>query len=105
MFEVNKTIVAGAALLFGLCYFGYVQYQDKKQAQRELIKVSGKLNQLQNHIEKTNQIVAEREQEKAQASIELQNLQEKLQHALKDNQCANEFMPDDVVNWMRNGKN
>ena len=55
--------------------------------------------------EKQEQVIAEREQDKSKANLEIKKLQERLKNALKDNQCANEPMPVDIINWMRKGKN
>ncbi|OCG42493.1 hypothetical protein A9G28_05360 [Gilliamella sp. Fer1-1] len=86
-------------------YFGYNNYHEKKRLRTENAELFGKIEQLNQSIAKNNQIIAQREQEKAQDAMSIKQLQEQIKDALKNNQCANELMPINVSNWMRNGKN
>lgn len=86
-------------------YFGYNNYQEKKQLKATNAELTNQIDQLNKDIEKNNQIIAQREQEKAQDAISIKQLNELINDALQNNQCANEYMPSNVTNWMRNGKN
>ena len=84
---------------------GYSNYQARKQLKKEKSELSRKIEQLKQDIAKNNQIIAQREQEKAQDAMSIKQLQEQMKDALKNNQCANDFMPSNISDWMRNGKN
>ena len=86
-------------------YFGYNNYQEKKQLQKVNAELFEKIEQLNQSIAKNNQIIAQREQEKARDAISIKQLHEQMKDALKNNQCANEIMPSNISDWMRNGKN
>ncbi|OCG24190.1 hypothetical protein A9G45_02635 [Gilliamella sp. HK2] len=109
MFKLSKVNIVSIALIIVAfiftIYFGYNNYQEKKQLQKDKAELFGKIEQLTQDIAKNNQIIAQREQEKAQDAMSIKQLQEQMKDALKNNQCANEYMPDSVINWMRNGKN
>lgn len=85
-------------------YFAFNCLQDKKTAQDKVIELTDKIVRLNTDIKKNNQIIVQREQEKAQAVIAIKQLNEQLQNVLENNQCANEFMPANVSDWMRSGK-
>lgn len=86
-------------------YFAFNCWRDEKAAKREVTTLTNQIDQLNKDIEKNNQIIAQREQEKAQDAISIKQLNELINDALQNNQCANEYMPSNVTNWMRNGKN
>lgn len=88
-----------------LFYFAYDNYKDKKTAQDEIITLTEQIMQLNEDIKKNNQIIAQREQEKAQHAMSIKQLHEQISDALKNNQCADEYMPSNVSDWMRSGKN
>lgn len=90
------------------CFAIYVAYncwQDEKIAKEKVAMLTVQIDQLNKNIEKNNQIIAQREQEKSQDAISIKQLHEQMKNALKNNQCANEYMPSNVSDWMRNGKN
>ncbi|OTQ74711.1 hypothetical protein [Gilliamella sp. N-G2] len=86
-------------------YFAYQCFQDEQTAKKQLTELTSRLEKLQQVIEKNNQIIAQREQEKARDAISIKQLHEQMKDALKNNQCANEIMPSNISDWMRNGKN
>lgn len=106
---MNKSKILGIALIIVsfvlISYFGYNNYQERKQLKNDKLELKNKIEQLQQAIEKNNQIIAQREQEKAQDAISIKQLHEQMKDALKNNQCANEIMPSNISDWMRNGKN
>ncbi|NUF26892.1 hypothetical protein [Gilliamella sp. ESL0254] len=109
MFKLSKVNIASIALIIiGFAftvYFGYNNYQEKKQLQKDKAELSKEIEQLEQNIAKNNQIIAQREQEKAQDAMSIKQLQEQIKDALKNNQCANDFMPSNISDWMRSGKN
>ena len=106
---MNKSKILGITLIVVsfvlISYFGYSNYQARKQLKKEKSELSEKIEQLNQSIAKNNQIIAQREQEKAQDAMSIKQLQEQMKDALKNNQCANDFMPSNISDWMRNGKN
>lgn len=106
---MDKSKILGIALIAAIfvliSYFGYSNYQDKKRLQKDKAELSKKIEQLNQSIAKNNQIIAQREQEKAQDAMSIKQLQEQMKDVLKNNQCANDFMPSNISDWMRNGKN
>lgn len=102
---MNKTYITVAICFSLLAYVIFDLYQDKKTAQKEVITLTEKMLSLEQQIEKNDQVIAQREKEKAQDAISIKQLNERIKDALKNNQCANEYMPSDVSDWMRNGKN
>ena len=106
---MNKSKLSFMALIVVsfmlIVYFGYNNYQEKTRLKNDKLELTNKIEQLQQAIEKNNQIIAQREQEKAQDAMSIKQLQEQMKDALKNNQCANDFMPSNISDWMRNGKN
>lgn len=106
---MDKSKILGIALIIVsfvlISYFGYNNYQERKQLKNDKLELKNKIEQLQQIIKKNNQIIAQREQEKAQDAISIKQLHEQMKDALKNNQCANEIMPSNISDWMRNGKN
>lgn len=102
---MNKTYIMVAICFALLAYVIFDLYQDKNSAQKEVITLTEKMLSLEQQIEKNNQIIAQREKEKSQDAISIKQLHEQMKNALKNNQCANEYMPSNISDWMRNGKN
>ena len=86
-------------------YFAFNCWQDGKNAKEKVITLTNQIDTLNKNIDKNNQIIAQREQEKSQDAMSIKQLHEQMKNAIKNNQCANEYMPDNVINWMRVGKN
>ncbi|MCO6551512.1 MAG: hypothetical protein J6563_00860 [Gilliamella sp.] len=103
--EKILSIALTIAVFVFAVYFGYNNYQEKKQLKKNNTELSEKIEQLNQSIAKNNQIIAQREQEKAQDAMSIKQLQEQMKDALKNNQCANDFMPSNISDWMRSGKN
>lgn len=106
---MDKSKILGIALIAAIfvliSYFGYSNYQEKTRLKNDKLELTNKIEQLKQDIAKNNQIIAQREQEKAQDAMSIKQLQEQMKDALKNNQCANDFMPSNISDWMRNGKN
>lgn len=105
MSNMSKLNASLLVILVFISYFAYNNYQEKKQLQKDKAELFGKIEQLNQSIAKNNQIIVQREQEKAQDAMSIKQLQEQMKDALKNNQCTNELMPSNISDWMRSGKN
>lgn len=102
---MSKWNIALVGALLFVSYFSFNCWRDEKIAKEKVTTLTDQIDQLNKNIDKNNQIIAQREQEKSQDAISIKQLHEQMKNALKNNQCANEYMPDNVINWMRVGKN
>lgn len=102
---MNKTYITIAISFLLFAYIIFDLYQDKQTEIKKSAILTEKLSQLEQTISENNQIIAQREHEKSQDAISIKQLHEQMKNAIKNNQCANEYMPDNVINWMRDGKN
>jgi Tfp pilus assembly protein PilE len=87
-------------------YFGYNNYQEKKQLKKANTELYERIEQLNQSIAKSNQIIADNERNKR--DLENQSLErlEQINDQLKNNDCANKFVPvsvsDSVYNRAKN---
>ncbi len=102
---MNKMHIAIAISFLLFAYIIIDLYQDKRTETKKAAILTEKLFQLEQTISENNQIIAQREHEKSQDAISIKQLHEQMKNAIKNNQCANEYMPSNVSDWMRNGKN
>ena len=102
---MNKNYITIAIGFLLLIYVIFGLYRDKQIEIKKSAILTVKLFQLEQTISENNQIIAQREHEKSQDAISIKQLHEQMKNAIKNNQCANEYMPDNVINWMRDGKN
>ena len=97
MFKLSKVNIANTALIIAAfaftVYFGYSNYQARKQLKKEKSELSEKIEQLQQTIERNNQIIADNEQSKRELENQSIERQEQINEQLKDNDCANQFVP------------
>lgn len=109
MSKLNMSLIVTTIILFLLSgfsiYFAFSCWQDEKNAKEKVITLTNQIDTLNKNIDKNNQIIAQREHEKSQDAISIKQLHEQMKNAIKNNQCANEYMPSNVSDWMRNGKN
>lgn len=103
---MDKSKILGIALIAVIfvliSYFGYNNYQEREQLERDKLELKNKIEQLQQTIEKNNQIIADNEQSKRQLENESMSRQEQINEQLKDNDCANQFVPVSVSNGLYN---
>ena len=89
-----------------ISYFGYKNYQERKQLKNDKLELKNKIEQLQQTIEKNNQIIADNEQSKRQLENQSIERQEQINEQLKDNDCASQLVPvsvsDSVYNRAKN---
>ena len=102
---MNKMHITIAISFLLFAYIIFDLYQNKQTEIKKSAILTEKLSQLEQPISVNNQIIAQREQEKSQDAMSIKQLHEQMKNAIKNNQCANEYMPDNVINWMRDGKN
>jgi Tfp pilus assembly protein PilE len=103
---MNKSSMASIALIISAfvfaVYFGYNNYQEKKQLQKDKAELSEKIEQLNQNIAKNNQITADNELSKRELENESIERQEQINEQLKNNDCANKFVPGAVSNKLYN---
>ena len=103
---MDKSKILGIALIvvsFVLAvYFGYNNYQERKQLKNDKLELTNKIEQLQQTIAKNNQIIADNEQSKRELENESIERQEQINEQLKDIDCANQFVPIPVSNSLYN---
>ena len=103
---MNKLSMASIALIivgfvFAI-YFGYNNYQEKKQLEHERLELTNKIEQLQQTIARNNQIIADNEQSKRELENQSTERQEQINEQLKNNDCANQLVPIPVSNSLYN---
>ena len=94
---MNKSELSFMALIvvsfMPIVYFGYNNYQEKTRLKNDKLELTNKIEQLQQAIEKNNQIIADNEQSKRELENQSISRQEQINEQLKDNDCANQFVP------------
>jgi Tfp pilus assembly protein PilE len=83
-------------------HFSYNSYQEKKQLQKDKAELFGKIEQLEQNIAKNNQIIADNEQSKRELENESIKRQEQINEQLKNNDCANQFVPVSISSSLYN---
>ena len=103
---MDRSKILGVALIvvsFVLAvYFGYNNYQEKKQLEHERLELTNKIEQLQQTIARNNQIIADNEQSKRELENQSTERQEQINEQLKNNDCANQLVPNAVSNSLYN---
>ena len=103
---VDKSKILGVALIvvsFVLAvYFGYNNYQEKNRLKNDKLELTSQIEHLQQTIEKNNQIIADNEQSKRELENQSTERQEQINEQLKNNDCANQLVPNAVSNSLYN---
>ena len=103
---MNKSKILGIALIAVIfvliSYFGYNNYQEREQLERDKLELKNKIEQLQQTIVKNNKIIADNEQSKRELENQSAERQEQINEQLKDIDCANQFVPVPVSNSLYN---
>ena len=103
---MNKSKILSIALIIVafvlIIYFGYNNYQERKQLKNDKLELTNKIEQLQQTIVKNNKIIADNEQSKRELENESIERQEQINEQLKNNDCANQFVPVSVSNGLYN---
>jgi len=94
---MNKSELSFMALIVVsfmlIVYFGYNHHQEKTQLKNDKLELTNKIEQLQQTIDKKNQIIADNKQLKRQLENQSIERQEQINEELKDNDCASQFVP------------
>ncbi|KDN11112.1 DUF2570 domain-containing protein [Gilliamella sp. Imp1-1] len=106
MFKLSKVNIANTALIIigfvFTIYFGYNNYQEKKQLKKDNAELFGKIEQLNQDITRNNQIIADNENNKRELENQSIERQEQINEQLKNNDCASQFVPVPVSNSLYN---
>ena len=94
---MNKSKILGIALIAAIfvliSYFGYSNYQARKQLKKDKLELTNRINELQQTIARNNQIIADNEQSKRELENQSIERQEQINEQLKNNDCANRLIP------------
>ena len=101
MGKFKKLFIVGIVLGI-IIRIGYNNYQEKKQLEHERFELTNKIEQLQQTIARNNQIIADNEQSKRQLENESTERQEQINEQLKNDNCANQLVPNAVSNSLYN---
>ena len=103
---MNKTNITSIALIIigfvFTIYFGYSNYQEKRQLQKVNAELFEKIEQLNQSIAKNNQIIADNEKSKRELENQSTERQEQINEQLKNNDCAGQLVPGAVSNSLYN---
>lgn len=83
-------------------YFAYQCFEDEQTAKQKMTELSSQMQQLQQTIERNNQIIAANEQSKRELENQSISRQEQINEQLKDNDCANQFVPMSISGSLYN---
>ena len=83
-------------------YFAYQCFEDEQTAKQKMTELSSQMQQLQQTIERNNQIIAANEQSKRELENQSIERQEQINEQLKDNDCASQLVPVSVSNSLYN---
>ena len=103
---MDKSKIFGIALIAVIfvliSYFGYNNYQEREQLERDKLELKNKIEQLQQTIIRNNQIIADNEQSKRELENQSIERQEQINEQLKNNDCANQFVPMSISGSLYN---
>jgi Tfp pilus assembly protein PilE len=99
MQKMNITLIS---ILAFVSYFAYNNYQEKQRLRTENAELFGKIEQLNQSIAKSNQIIAGNENNKRELENQSIERQEQINEQLKNNHCANEYVPVSIADSLYN---
>ena len=99
---MNKNYITIAIGFLLLIYVIFGLYRDKQIEIEKSAILTEKLSQLERDIEKNNQIIADNELSKRELENQSLERQEQINVELKNNDCANQFVPMPVSASMYN---
>ncbi len=83
-------------------YFAYQCFEDEQTAKQKMTELSSQMQQLQQTIERNNQIIAANEQSKRELENQSIERQEQINEQLKNNDCASQFVPMSISGSLYN---
>lgn len=103
---MNKSKILSIALIAVIfvliSYFGYNNYQGRKQLKNDKLELTNKIEQLQQTIVKKNKVIADNEQSKRELENQSIERQEQINEQLKNDDCANQHVPMSISGSMYN---
>lgn len=99
---VDKSKILIIVIFVLIIYFGYNNYQENGRLKHDKLELTNKIEQLQQTIEKNNQIIADNEQSKRELENQSTERQEQINEQLKNNDCAGQLVPVAVSNSLYN---
>ncbi|OTQ79471.1 hypothetical protein B6D23_05410 [Gilliamella sp. N-W3] len=103
MNESKILCIALITVIFVLIsYFGYNNYQEREQLERDKSELTNRINKLQQTIVKNNKVIADNEQSKRELENQSTERQEQINEQLKNNNCANERVPHVIADSLYN---
>ena len=99
---MDKSKILIVVIFVLIIYFGYNNYQEKKQLEHERLELTNKIEQLQQTIARNNQIIADNEQSKRELENQSIEQQEQINEQLKNNDCASQLVPVSVSDSLYN---
>ena len=103
---MDKSKILGIALIvvsFVLAvYFGYNNYQERKQLKNDKLELINRINELQQTIVKNNKVIADNEQSKRELENQSIERQEQINEQLKNDDCANQHVPMSISGSLYN---
>lgn len=85
-----------------LAYLLYNSWQSEKLKDSQIKQLNQEISQIKEKQLKDNETLAQNERDKLALENKSIEQQDKINELLKSNQCANEFVPDDVSNLLYN---
>ena len=103
---MDKSKILGIALIIVsfvlISYFGYNNYQERKQLKNDKLELTNKIEQLQQTMARNNQIIADNEQSKRELENQSIERQEQINEQLKNDDCANRLIPMSISGSLYN---
>ena len=89
----NLSPIALLSIVIFSIYFAYQCFKDEQTAKQQMTELSFQMQQLQQTVERNNQIIVANEQSKLELENQSISRQEQIHEQLKDNDCANRLIP------------
>ena len=99
---MDKSKILIIVIFVLIIYCGYNNYQEKNRLKNDKLELTDKIEQLQQTIEKYNQVIADNEQSKRELENQSTERQEQINEQLSNNDCANQLVPVAVSNSLYN---
>ena len=99
---MDKSKILIVVIFVLIIYFGYNNFQENTKLKNDKLELTDKIEQLQQTIVKNNKIIADNEQSKRELENQSTERQEQINEQLKNNDCANQLVPNAVSNSLYN---
>jgi ABC-type multidrug transport system fused ATPase/permease subunit len=99
---MNKTYTTIAIIFVFMIYIIINLHLDNKRIQKTNAALFGKIEQLNQRIAENNKIIADNENNKRELENQSIERQEQINEQLKNNNCANEYVPVSVADGLYN---